>query len=374
MKQKIVIAPDSFKGSVSAKDAARAIEKGILAGASEKFQTLCFPIADGGEGTLDALTEEKDLIYMTVTGPYFSPVSAAYGMKGDTAIIEMARAAGLTLVGEAERCAEKATTYGVGELMLDALSRGAKKIILTVGGSATNDGGAGMFAALGATFTDISGKSFIPTGGTLANIKDISISSLSPLLSDCRITLATDVKNPLLGAEGATNVYARQKGASDEALIRMERGMAHYASLLTEKSGKDAASVAGCGAGGGLGAPLLSFCRAFVTSGIDAVLSALSFDEAIKDAAAVITGEGKLDCQSLYGKAVSGVVRRAAEANVPAYAFVGCVGDDPEELKKMGLRDIQTLLSLAESPEDSIRNAEKYLYKLGTDFSKKISF
>ncbi len=368
---KIVIAPDSFKGSISAKDAALAIAKGIKDASGTRLETVCVPIADGGEGTLETMLGEEEWITLSVKGPLFTPLSAAYGIKGDTAIIEMARAAGLTLIKEEERSALKTTTYGVGEMIADALTRGIRHILLTAGGSATNDGGTGMLAALGARFIDPFGKEFIPTGESLSEIADIDLSRLYDALDDCRFTVATDVKNPLLGKTGATRVYAAQKGADDAALAKMEAGMLHYAALLKEKSGKDVASIPGCGAGGGIGAPLLAFCGASVTSGIDAVLSTLAFEETLKNASAVITGEGRMDVQSLYGKAISGVVRYAEAQNIPVYCFVGCVGNEETVLKQMGIQDIRTTLSLASSPEDSIQNAEKYLCRLGFDFAKE---
>lgn len=367
---KIIVAPDSFKGSISARDAAHAIARGLKDGYKGDLEAVEVPIADGGEGTLEAMVFEGELVPLTVTGPRFSPVSAAYGRRGESAVIEMARAAGLTLVAEGERCAKEATTYGVGELILHAAENGAKHILLTVGGSATNDGGAGMLCALGARFTDKDGNAFIPTGGTLAEIARIDVSGLSPFVRNCRFTLATDVKNPLLGRTGATRVYAEQKGASPYELDEMEQGMAHYAALLAEAAGRDIASLPGCGAGGGLGAPLLAFLSAEITSGIDAVLRTLRFDTLLEGADAVITGEGRLDTQSLYGKAISGVVRYAAEKEIPVYCFVGCAGDDPALLKQMGVADIFTTVSLAPSPEASIANAGEYLYRLGHMFGE----
>ena len=369
---KIIISPDSFKGSISAKDAAHAIARGLKDGYKGELEAVEVPIADGGEGTLEAMVLEGELVPLTVTGPRFSPVSAAYGRRGDSAVIEMARAAGLTLVSEDERSAKEATTYGVGELILHAAKNGARHILLTVGGSATNDGGAGMLCALGARFTDKDGNAFIPTGGTLADIARIDVSGLSVLVRNCRFTLATDVKNPLLGRTGATRVYAEQKGASPQELDEMEGGMAHYAALLAETAGKDIASLPGCGAGGGLGAPLLALLSAEITSGIEAVLKTLRFDTLLEGADAVITGEGKMDAQSLYGKAISGVVRYAAAKGIPVYCFVGCVEDDPALLKQMGIADIFTTVSLAPSPEASIANAGEYLYRLGTLFGKKL--
>ncbi|MBQ8358057.1 MAG: glycerate kinase [Clostridia bacterium] len=360
---KIMIAPDSFKGSISAADAARAIERGLHRkyAVDCDLTTLLVPIADGGEGTLDALVPPERTVTASVTGTGGDKVTAAYGYIGHTAVIEMARAAGLTLVSEGKRDALTSTTYGVGELILDALDRGYRDFLLTAGGSGTNDGGCGLFAALGATFRDAAGKSFVPTGGTLGAIAQIDTDGVDPRLSACRFTIATDVRNPLLGPEGATYVYARQKGADDEALALMESGMRHYASLLRTLCGRDVATVPGCGAGGGISAPLLGFCGATIRSGIDAVLDAVHFDDLLQGADAVITGEGRIDRQSLYGKAISGVAKAAARAAIPVYALVGCIGDDKQTLLEMGLAGITAIGDLAPSPEYSMTHADELL-------------
>lgn len=371
MKRKIVVAPDSFKGSISARNAALSIREGLLAGwcAEEKPEIVCCPIADGGEGTLDALTDAGTWIELTVTGPDCSPCTAQYGRHGDTAVIEMARAAGLTLVPEGKRHAADATTYGVGELIRHALHAGFRSVLLTVGGSATNDGGCGMLAALGAKFQRTDGTFFLPTGGTLEEIADIDLSGLEPAMRECRFTVATDVRNPLLGATGATHVYARQKGACDAELDRMERGMVHYASLLSRLCGRDVADTEGCGAGGGLAAPLLAFTNAEIQSGIQAVLDTLQFSRLSEGARLVITGEGKMDRQSLYGKAVSGVAKAAGAKNIPVVCFVGCLGDSRQDLLSMGIREIYAISDLAPSPAYSIAHAGELLRELAAKFA-----
>ena len=371
-KIKIVISPDSFKGSLSARDAAEAIAHGLRTGfgADTDFEPILLPIADGGEGTLDALVTEDARIDLTVTGTGGAPVSACYGYLGDTAVIEMARAAGLTLVPEAERNAATATTYGVGELILDALSRGYRRFLLTVGGSGTNDGGCGMFASLGARFYDADGKAFLPTGGTLDRIDHIDLSGLDRRLYDSRFVIATDVKNPLCGKDGATRVYAPQKGADQASLDRMEAGMRHYADLLQSLCGRDVAEVAGCGAGGGISAPLLAFLGGEIVSGIHAVLSALRFEEQVKDADAVITGEGKIDRQSLYGKAISGVAEIAHRHNVPVICLVGCIGDDRQALLDLGIHTLLATADIAPSPAYSIAHAAELLEKLAEELTR----
>lgn len=367
---KFVIAIDSFKGSISALAACNSIENGIkkVLPCAEVMQ---LPIADGGEGTLDALVLQNRRFEVKVCDPLFRKTTAQYGEVNDTAIIEMAYAAGLTLVEEDKRNAGITTTFGVGEMILDALNRGFRKIMLTAGGSATNDGGCGMLAALGAIFKDSDSNTFIPTGDSLAKIADIDLTAIPSALFECEITVATDVKNPLLGEHGATFVYAPQKGLIDGQQERLEAGMAHYARMMEQKTGRAVATIEGSGAGGGIAVPLLALFNADIRSGIDTVLDIVDFNTALNGATAVITGEGRLDIQSLYGKAISGVTKRAKARKIPVYCFVGCLGDDAEALLKMGIEDIYTVASVATSTEDSIRNANQYLTLMAENFAKK---
>ncbi|MCQ2428671.1 MAG: glycerate kinase [Clostridia bacterium] len=366
---KIVIAPDSFKGSISSHDAAEAVSEGLRDVLGDELESVVIPIADGGEGTLEALTDESERIAMEVTGPDAEPVTASYGICGDTAVIEMAKASGLTL-SPRHRAAE-ATTYGTGELMADAIDRGIRKIMLTAGGSATNDGGCGMLAALGAVFVNGRGFEFIPTGGTLADIASFDMSCMIDGFFETTFTVAADIRNPLLGSEGATAVYGPQKGATAEELALMERGMAHWAEMLEKASGKAVASVPGSGAAGGIAAPLIAFSNAEIKRGIDTVLETAGFDAALEGADAVVTGEGRLDSQSLYGKAVSGVAKAAAAAGVPVDVICGCAGDDPERLKSMGLREIITLVSLAPDAASAISDAGKWIREAARQYALK---
>ena len=367
---KFVIAPDSFKGSLSSPSAAEAIKRGILK-AIPDAECIIKPIADGGEGTLDAIVPPADRIYLSVSGPLFDKVDAVYGISGDTAVIEMATAAGLTLLPEKKRNAGRTTTYGVGELIINALGRGYRKIMLTAGGSATNDGGAGMLAALGASFTDCQGRSFIPTGDTLADIADIDLSGLDPLLFESEITVATDVENPLLGALGATFVYGPQKGLENGQRERLEAGMTHYADLLERSAKKCVRDIGGSGAGGGIAVPLLALFGAVIRSGIDTVLNAVSFDAALEGASAVITGEGRIDVQSLYGKAISGVANRAFDRRIPVYCFVGSAKDQ-DKLSEMGISGIYTVIERARDLSDAMSNTEKYLSSMAEEFGKTL--
>lgn len=373
-----MIAPDSFKGSIDARGAANALARGILSAAASdtEVETAIVPIADGGEGTLCAMVGEENFDYVIVNGPMGAPVNAALGYLDGTAVIEMAQAAGLTLVEAEKLCAKNATTYGVGEMIKHALEKGYCRFLLTAGGSATNDGGTGMLAALGGKFYNKNGEAFVPTGGTLSEIVKIDLEGLAAHLAECSFTVATDVKNPLCGPEGATFVYARQKGATDAELAEMEKGMIHYASLVDALAENSISAIAGSGAGGGIAVPLLAFCGAKIISGIDAVLALAKFEESILGADFVLTGEGKIDAQSLYGKAISGVARAAAAQKIPVVCFVGCVGGDREELKTLGVSDIYAAADIAPSAEYSMTHADILLEKLAHDWflTKKNSY
>lgn len=364
---KFVIAPDSFKDCLPAPAVAGALAKGIRAAFGADADLILLPIADGGEGTLEAISKPDERVYQTVSGADGKPIRAAYALRGQTAIVEMASAAGLMQIPTGERHAAAMTTYGVGELIRHAIESGAKEVLLTVGGSCTNDGGSGMLAALGATFRKADGTAFLPTGETLSEIAEIDTKKLILNHTPCKFTIATDVRNPLLGETGATRMFAPQKGATEAELDEMERGMEHYADLLERASAKSVRDRQGAGAGGGIAVALLAYADAQIVPGIDAVLSAVGFERAIRGANAVLTGEGKMDRQSLLGKAISGVIRAAGE--VPVYAFVGCVGDDPERLRSLGVRGIETVRSIAASDLDSIERAETYLEILAKRFA-----
>jgi glycerate kinase len=361
--KKYVVCPDSFKGSLSADLVALAIEKGILLH-DGSATVIKAPIADGGEGTLDALVPKNERISLSVRSTDGSPVLAQYGKINDTAVIEMATAAGLCLVKEENRDPERASTYGVGELILDALDRGFKKIMITVGGSGTNDGGSGLIEALGARFYDKDGNLLSASGGALAKIERIDISSLDERLRSTEFIFACDVKNPLVGDTGATRIYGAQKGADEKMLDRLEAGMINYADKLAHASGRDVRNTEGCGAGGGTPASLLALGNARIESGIDSVLSAIGFDEMLRGADLVITGEGKIDRQSAYGKAISGVAKRAKAKNIPVLVLVGAKGEGADELASIGVTRIAAISSIAPSVDYSIGHADELLEKL----------
>jgi glycerate kinase len=301
---KIIIAPDSFKGTLSATQVAEGIAA-RLGKALPEATLITLPISDGGEGLVDALATalSSRKLTCTVTGPLGDPVEATYLMSGELAVIEMAQAAGLPLLPKPD--VMHATTYGVGEMIAAAAKAGAKRALLGLGGSATNDMGCGMAAALGCRFWDGT-QYYVPTGGTLSAVKRIEYAP-APL----DVTALCDVKNPLYGANGAAYVYGRQKGATDADLAVLDAGLAHVAALLT-RDGKTDWDVAGAGAAGGLGAGVIAFAGGRLTKGIDAVLDAVGFDALTRDADWVITGEGRLDSQSFEGKVIDGIIRRSA--------------------------------------------------------------
>ena len=323
--RKYVVIPDSFKGCLSSGEICGIIAREIRCRDPEA-RVCALPVADGGEGTVDAflgaLGGKK--VAVPCRDPYGRPLTAHYGLfpDGKTAVIEMAAAAGLPLVGEDRRVADT-TTYGVGQLIAYALKRGAERIILGLGGSATNDGGCGAAAALGVEFLDAEGKAFVPVGGTLRRIAHIRTAGLLPALRQAEVIAMCDIDNPLCGESGAAAVFAPQKGA-DAATVRMlDEGLAHLAAVIEKDLGRSLLTLPGGGAAGGFGAGSVAFLGARLQMGIEAVLDLTDFDRLAADAYLVITGEGRLDSQSLRGKVVVGVARRARALGVPVVALVG---------------------------------------------------
>ena len=362
----ILICPDSFKGSISAPDAAAALCRGIIA-ARPDADPIPMPIADGGEGTLDALCPPDARVEVAAHDALGRPVTAQLGLLGqDTAVIEMAQAAGLTQLAEHERDPLAASTYGVGEMIVAALDRGCRHLLITVGGSATNDGGSGMMAALGLGLLDAAGQPVSPCGGTLGKIAAIDATGLDRRLSECTVTVATDVTNPLCGDRGATAVYGPQKGANAEALALLEAGMMNFGRLVDEAAGRSVMTVPGCGAGGGLPLGLLAFASARICSGIDAVLDTLHFDEKLNDCAFVISGEGRTDGQSACGKAVAGIARRAQAKGVPVYVLSGslkCDGAALDALEAAGVRGVMSILDTPCTLAEAMAGAEGALVR-----------
>lgn len=364
----ILICPDSFKGSISAPGAAAALARGITA-ARPHATPIALPVADGGEGTLDALCPPERRVKVAVHDSFGRPISAELGLlEGDTAVIEMAQAAGLTLIAEAERDPLRASTAGVGEMITAALDRGCRRLLITVGGSGTNDGGCGMMAALGLRLLDAEGGEVPPSGGALGQIAAIDASGLDPRLAACTITVATDVTNPLCGDRGATAVYGPQKGADAAKLAVLEAGMRQFGGLVDAAAGRAVSETPGCGAGGGLPLGLLAFTPARICSGIDAVLDALGFDAKLDDCAFVVTGEGRTDGQSACGKAVAGIARRAQKKGVPVYVLSGSLGCDEaalDALEAAGVRGVMSILTGPCTLAEAMANANENLTRAG---------
>ena len=357
---KIVIAPDSFKGSLEAREAAALIAEAARAN-FPTAEIIEAPVADGGEGTLDAIMQGLDLetVTLSVTGPDFKPCEATYARKGDTAYIEMARTSGLCM--SQLRTAKKTTSRGFGEAIAHALSNGAKTLYLAIGGSATNDGGMGMLQALGAHFKDENGQEPEGKGENLEKIRDIDISGLMPALKDARCFIICDVQNPLLGETGATRIYGPQKGADEADLEALERGMQNYAERAADTLGKRFDTLPGAGAAGGVGFALLAFAGGKFCPGIDTVLDIIGFNEKVNGANLIITGEGKMDGQSAYGKAPVGVAARCG--GKPVIAMVGGIGQGFEAVYEKGITAVFSVFDNAMPLESAIENAAPMMKK-----------
>lgn len=328
---RIVVAPQAFKGSLDAPHVAQAIARGVRQIFPEAELTL-LPVADGGEGTVRALVQASGghTVTTRVMGPLERPVNATWGILGggDVGVIEMAAASGLTLIRRQERNPLRTTTYGTGELIRHALDQGIRRLIIGIGGSATNDGGTGMARALGARFLDSHGQELRLGGGHLRYLDRIDPSGLDPRLKDLEIEVACDVNNPLCGPNGASAVYGPQKGADPQMIRELDAALERYAEILTRDVGKDVAHVPGSGAAGGLGAGLLAFTNATLRSGVEIVFHAIDLERKLRDADLVFTGEGRMDEQDLYGKAPMEVAKLATRLGIPTIAVVGSTGRD----------------------------------------------
>lgn len=360
----IVVAPDSFKGCLAALPVAQALERGVKHVFPDSRVEL-IPMADGGEGTVEAILAAAggERVSLEVSDPLGRPVRAFYGLidDGQAAIIEMAAASGLPLLPENERNPLIASTRGTGELMKDALERGVKKILIGIGGSATNDGGAGMAEALGVKFLDAQGLALGPGGGELARLARIDFSGLDLRISGVEVEAACDVQNPLCGPGGASAVYGPQKGASPLMVQQLDSALANFGRLLSRSCGLDLLNLPGGGAAGGLGAGLVGFLGAKLRSGTQIVLEAARAQAKIQEADLVLTGEGKTDFQTAFGKVPVGVAALARQAGVPVLVLSGAVEGDPDILAGEG---IQACLSIAEGPislAESLRQAEQQL-------------
>ena len=328
---KVVVAIDSLKGSLSSMEAGLAIKEGVLA-AQPDAEVIVKPLADGGEGTTDALIEgmNGERIDLTVTGPMHTPVDAYYGYlrETNTAVMEMASAAGITLVPDKEKNPLLATSYGVGEMIIDAIQRGCRNFIIGIGGSITNDGGIGMLKALGVRFLDEKGEDAGEGGQALAKVACIDLSGLNPLLKECHIQVACDVNNPLCGESGSTYVYGPQKGVTEDMKKTLDEAMAHFARVTSESLENDYMNTPGAGAAGGLGFAFLAYVGATLTPGIELILDAVGLEDELSGADVVVTGEGRLDFQTAMGKAPVGIARRAKAHGCKVFVLAGSV--EPE--------------------------------------------
>lgn len=349
---KIIIAPDSFKGSVSSTKAALAIERGIKSVLSD-CETICIPMADGGEGTVEAIlaiTGGKE-IYENVNDPLGRPIQASFGWVEEerTAVIEVAAASGLPLLKREELNPDQASTYGTGQLVKRALDLGAKKIIIGLGGSATVDAGTGLLQALGVKFFNQHEEEIIMGGGRLGEIDRIDTDELDIRLLQTEVVIASDVMNPLLGEEGAVNVFGAQKGVREDEMDVFESGMNHFANVVVETVQKDYRQAHGAGAAGGIGFSLLSFLNARLQSGFSLISELSNLKEQIRTAQIVMTGEGKMDKQSLYGKVPIGIAKIAKEFDIPVCAFTGKFEGDMQLFKQHG---IPIIVPIVDGPMD----------------------
>jgi glycerate kinase len=361
---RIVIAPQEFKGTLTASEAAAAMAEGALT-ASPEAEVEAIPMADGGPGTVEAVaTAAADgrTVTTTVRDPLGRPVQAQWGiLGGTTGVIEMAAAAGLWRLTDEERDPRTASTYGVGELVLAALDAGCRRLTVGLGGSATNDGGAGMAQALGVRPLDAH-RGELPLGGAaLARLERIDLSGLDPRIARCEVVAATDVTNPLCGPEGASLVYGPQKGASPETARALDAALRRYAQIVERDVGASVLDEPGAGSAGGLGAGLIAFLGARIEPGVEVVAHAVCLRERLRGADLVLTGEGRLDGQTGYGKTVTGVARIAADEGVPAVAVVGSLGQDWERILPAGVEGVEAIVPRLATPQEAMQRPAEFL-------------
>lgn len=370
---KVVIAPDSFKESLTAKQVCDAIQAG-LARVWHDAKFVAIPVADGGEGTVQSLVDATQgrLVEVKVMGPQGKRVEAFYGILGDnqTAVIEMAAASGLHHVPVAQRDPKLTTSFGTGELIRHALDQGVTKLIIGLGGSATSDGGVGMLAALGARFTNADGDPIQLTGGGLRELTHINLQDFDPRLQHCDILVACDVNNPLCGDKGASAVFGPQKGATPEDVQLLDGALRQFG-LLTEKvTGKMVLESAGAGAAGGMGAALLAYTQARLRPGIEIVLETVQLAYQVSDADLVITGEGRIDSQTVHGKTPMGVAKVAKRFDVPVLALCGCTGDNYQAVYQCGIDAVFAAVPRAMSLEDALKESDFNLADLAENVAR----
>lgn len=372
---KIIIAPDSFKESLSALEAADAIERGfktVFPGAD--YRKL--PMADGGEGTVQSLIDATNgwIKERVVTGPLGESVKAFFGMMGDgkTAVIEMAAASGLHLVPVDKRNPLVTTTRGTGELIGAALDAGAERLIIGIGGSATNDGGAGLIQALGGRLLDESGREIGPGGGALSQLASIDVRGLDSRLQSVKLEVACDVDNPLTGPRGASAVFGPQKGATADMVDALDQNLVHFADVAEKALGTACRETEGAGAAGGLGWSLLAFLHADLKRGVDIVLEAVDFENEVQDADLVITGEGRIDSQTIYGKTPIGVAKAAKSYDVPVIGIAGSISRDSDAVYQHGIDALFSIVPGAMPLEDACEHAAEYMERTARDIAASI--
>lgn len=357
----VVVACNSFKGSLTAPEVAQVVAAGLRDAAPDR-EVRTVVIADGGDGTLDAaLSVGFERVAVTATGPTGAPVATGYAVRGGVAVVEMADACGLVRLPEKKPDALRATSRGVGDVLRAALGAGVREIVLGVGGSASTDGGAGMLTALGARVLDAEGEELPDGGAALVDVADLDLTTLHPRLAEVRMTLASDVTNPLLGPAGAVAVFSPQKGAGVAEQEVLERGLTRWADVVTTVTGRDDRELPGAGAAGGVGYAAQAVLGASMRSGIDLVLDLVGFEQLLDEAALVVTGEGALDRQTLSGKAPAGVAQAAGRAGVPVVAVCGISEVSPEEASELGVRAVYPLADVEPDPQRSMAKAGQLL-------------
>ncbi|MDI3312000.1 MAG: glycerate kinase [Thermoanaerobacterium sp.] len=359
---RILVAPDSYKGSLSSKEVIEAMTEGIRRVVDAEI--LKVPIADGGEGTVDALifSSGGKIVEAEVIGPLGNTVKSFFGILSDgTAVIEVAASSGLNLVPNDMRNPLITTTYGVGQLIRKALDAGCRRFIVGLGGSATNDGGTGMIEALGARLLDEDGKDVPYGGGNLSRLKEIDIDGLDKRIYESSFTVASDVVNPLCGENGASTIYGPQKGATPEMVNILDKNLNHYAQIVEDTIGKDFKDVAGAGAAGGLGFSLMAFLNAKIRSGIDIVIEAVKLEEKIKSCDVVITGEGNTDFQTAYGKAPAGIAKMARKYGKRVIILSGGLGNGYKELYKIGVVAAFSIVDKPMTIDEAMHDAKRLI-------------
>ncbi|MBT8223728.1 MAG: glycerate kinase [Eudoraea sp.] len=372
---KFVLAPDKFKGSLTGFEICDALESGLRK-VFPDAEIIHLPLADGGDGTIDVVRYylKADIVKASVNDPLFRPLEASYlySATTNTAFIEMAEASGLKVLQEDEKNCMQTTTLGTGELITDAIDKGAKEIILGIGGSATNDAGMGMATALGFRFLDEHRKALSPVGANLLHVSRIDTSEVIPKLNDVLFKVACDVTNPFYGPHGAAHIYARQKGASEEEIELLDEGLRSFAEILKDQCKVDVQNIAGAGAAGGLGAAASVYLKAQLASGIELIKELAQFDVNIMEADWIITGEGKLDDQTLSGKALQGILNSAKDKGIPVAAFCGAIDISETTAKKLGLAYTIAISKDMPNLEAALKASYKNLEAAAEDFAKSL--